>query len=239
MMQKDNLKYNLSIVQFSLEVSISCANTRASVDFSYRIRRWLRELLLRFRWTFESTSVPLSLRTNYLTDFNTFCTCKAKSDKCKKNGSLCLGTDRFFWEFPSLGYFGWDWKKKIECMREGQIDCFYRSFEIRPIPAGWFEIRLIWIGTRPDWRKNRGKKTWCDLIDPIRHRQKSSCNPLTFVFLLKRHRFDFKKKNWPGRTGQNSKLESWIGSDLKTMIFIITNDALYKIKKNRILFRWI
>jgi hypothetical protein len=132
-------------------------------------------------------------------------------------------------------------RKRLNAWGKVKIDCFYRSFEIRPIPAGWFEIRLIWIETRSDWRKNRGKKTRCDLIDPIRHRQKPSCNPLTFVFLLKRHRFDLKKKIDPGEPvkTRNSKLESWIGSDLKTMIFIITNDALYKIKKNRILFRWI
>ena len=154
MMQKDNLKYNLSIVQFSLEVSISCANTRASVDFSYRIRRWLRELLLRFRWTFESTSVPLSLRTNYLTDFNTFCTCKAKSDKCKKNGSLCLGTDRFFLEFPSLGYF-WLRLEETDWMHEGRskLIVFNRSFEIRPGLTGWFKIRLIL-----NWNSARLKK---------------------------------------------------------------------------------
>jgi hypothetical protein len=35
-------------------------------------------------------------------------------------------------------------------------------------------------------------------------RSKPGCNPLTF-FLLKQHRFDFKKKNWLGRPGDPVK----------------------------------
>jgi hypothetical protein len=31
-------------------------------------------------------------------------------------------------------------------------------------------------------------------VDPARPGQKPDCNPLTFVFLLKRRRFDLKKK---------------------------------------------
>jgi hypothetical protein len=37
-------------------------------------------------------------------------------------------------------------------------------------------------------------KTMRDPVDPVRPGQKLVCNPLTFVFLLKRRRFDFKNK---------------------------------------------
>ena len=43
--------------------------------------------------------------------------------------------------------------------------------------------------------KTGEEKTWCD---PARPRQDPVANPLTFVFLLKRRRFDcFKKKTDP------------------------------------------
>jgi hypothetical protein len=42
--------------------------------------------------------------------------------------------------------------------------------------------------------KTREGKTLCDPVDPSRPGQKPGCNPLTFVFLLKRRRFDFFKK---------------------------------------------
>jgi hypothetical protein len=55
-------------------------------------------------------------------------------------------------------------------------------------------------------------------VDPARPGQKLDCNPLTFVFLLKRCRFDFFKKKWPGRPGQNPEPEPWTEPGLKTMI---------------------
>ena len=60
------------------------------------------------------------------------------------------------------------------------------SFETRPGLVG-----RPGAETGPDWRKNRGKK------NPVWPGQKPDCNPLTFVFLLKRRRFNFKKI-WPG-----------------------------------------
>jgi hypothetical protein len=41
-------------------------------------------------------------------------------------------------------------------------------------------------------KKTGEEKTQRDPAIPL---QKPGCNPLTFVFLLKRHRFDFFKKN--------------------------------------------
>jgi hypothetical protein len=70
------------------------------------------------------------------------------------------------------------------------------SFKTRSDPASQSEIE-----TGPDWRKNKGKKNSADpagwLGNPVgqaRLDQKLGCNPLTFVFLLKRRRFDFLKK---------------------------------------------
>jgi hypothetical protein len=42
--------------------------------------------------------------------------------------------------------------------------------------------------------KTGEEKTWCDSVDPTRPDKKPGCNPLTFVFLLKRYYFDFFKK---------------------------------------------
>jgi len=39
--------------------------------------------------------------------------------------------------------------------------------------------------------KTGKEKIRCEPADPARPGQKLSCNPLTFVFLLKRRRFDF------------------------------------------------
>jgi hypothetical protein len=45
--------------------------------------------------------------------------------------------------------------------------------------------------------KTGKEKIWCDLVDPARLGQKPSYNPLIFIFLLKRHRFDFLSKSKP------------------------------------------
>jgi hypothetical protein len=53
-------------------------------------------------------------------------------------------------------------------------------------------------GTEPGWRKNRGRKNsvWLG---------KTRLQSVDFFFLLKQHRFDFKKKNWLGRPGDPVK----------------------------------
>jgi hypothetical protein len=68
------------------------------------------------------------------------------------------------------------------------FNIFSHSFETGPVwrvdsGPGW-----PGAGTGPGWRKNRRRK------NPVWPGQKPSCNPLTFVFLLKRRRFNFFKK---------------------------------------------
>jgi hypothetical protein len=63
---------------------------------------------------------------------------------------------------------------------------FHRSFETRLGPA-----------RRVDPGSGRPGVAQCD---PTRPDQKPGCNPLTFVFLLKRRRFDLKKKIDPVKT---------------------------------------
>jgi hypothetical protein len=71
------------------------------------------------------------------------------------------------------------------------------SFKTRPGPTGRSEAEIE-LG----WRKNRRRKNpvwpgWPSELtrqDPARPGQKPGCNPLTFIFLLKRRRFDFLKK---------------------------------------------
>ena len=61
-------------------------------------------------------------------------------------------------------------------------------------------------GTGPGWRKNRERKNRRDSVGGPR--QDPVANSLTFiffVFLLKWRRFDFKKKNWPNRSGDPVK----------------------------------
>jgi len=109
------------------------------------------------------------------------------------------------------------------------------SFKIRSGSAGRSGTWPIRGWNRAGLKKNRGRKNpvWTDdPVDPTRPSQKLGCNPLTF-FLLKRRRFYFFKKNWPGwfgnlvKTrwlGQNLELEPWTGSSLKkTMIQIHKN----------------
>ena len=62
----------------------------------------------------------------------------------------------------------------------------YKGIVLKPGP-----MSRPGAGIGPGWKKNKGRKT---RRDPV-------ANPLTFFFLLKRCRFDLKKKNWPGRPG--------------------------------------
>jgi len=68
------------------------------------------------------------------------------------------------------------------------------SIVLEPGPMGWSETE-----TGPGWRKNKKKKTRCDPASwPGKIRSKTRLQFVDFCFfLLKRHRFDFFKKNWP------------------------------------------
>jgi hypothetical protein len=58
---------------------------------------------------------------------------------------------------------------------------------------------LTWSWNRVRLKKKQEKKKFVVTrlirrVDPAKLDQNPGCNPLTFVFLLKRHHFDFKKK---------------------------------------------
>ena len=56
------------------------------------------------------------------------------------------------------------------------------------------------VGTRLGWRKNRGRKNpvWPGGLTRQNSVKNSVVTRWFYFFLLKRHRFDLKKKNWPG-----------------------------------------
>jgi hypothetical protein len=76
------------------------------------------------------------------------------------------------------------------------------SFETRPGPPGRPGTGPTRGWNRAGWRKNRVKK------NPVWPGQKPGCNPLTFVFLLKRYRFDLKKRIDTGDPVTRSKPET-------------------------------
>ena len=65
------------------------------------------------------------------------------------------------------------------------------------------------VGTEPDLRQNR-KRQWGD---PATW-SKTRLQPVDF-FLSKRHRFNLKKKNWPGQPGQNPV--TWSKPEIQTL----------------------
>jgi hypothetical protein len=64
---------------------------------------------------------------------------------------------------------------------------------------------MIEVRIRSSFKKNK-KKIWYDPVNSIRSGQKSSCNPLTFIFFIKAMLF-FLKKNY----------------DLNNSLFMTTN----------------
>jgi hypothetical protein len=103
------------------------------------------------------------------------------------------------------------------------------SFETRPGPVGRPGTRPTRGRNRAGLMKKQGKEKpgWPGGSTRLT-RQDPVTNPLTFVFflffLLKRRRFDFFFKNWPGRPGQtrwpgqNPEPGPWTGPGLKTLI---------------------
>jgi len=80
---------------------------------------------------------------------------------------------------------------------------------LKPGPAGQPGTRPIrgWNFSRVE-EKIRKEKTWRDPVDPARPGQKLGCEQLIFFFfLLKRHRFDLKKKELTQVTP--SKFRNW------------------------------